>query len=145
MQALIWAFLEIKLTFSAEYYERFTDNLIYNVPVAPSAGFPYTTTVNIASMKSWGYEFVAGFNESVKAFKWSISANVGITKNNVISLNSPKDVIDAGNGGSDYGGSDVTRTEAWPSHSIFFLAGKQMVYFRMMPTQPKLTIKKVPL
>ena len=113
-------FFRNKLTFSGEYYERLTDNLIYSVPVATSAGFASPAIVNIASMKSWGYEFVAGFNESIKAFKWSVSANVGITKNNVISLNTPKDAIPAGNGGSDYGGYDITRTEAGQPVQSFY-------------------------
>ncbi len=113
-------FFKNRLTFTAEYYNRQTDNLILDIYPATSAGYSQSTQGNAASMRSWGYEFLAGFSEAAKDFKWNVSANLGITKNVVNNLYSPKSVLDRGANVDITGGDDVTRTEAGQPVQSFY-------------------------
>lgn len=108
-----------KVTFSAEYYIRNTNALILDVDPASSAGYSNPTLANIGKMRNWGYEFQAGYNESAKEFKWSVSANLGVAKNEVEALATATSVLDRGANG-DYGNTAITRTVAGQSVQSFF-------------------------
>ncbi len=111
--------LNNKVTFSAEYYVRNTDNLILDVQPAASSGYSNPTSTNIGKMRNWGYEFQVGYNESAKEFKWNVSANLGVAKNKVNELASPTAVLDRG-ALQDYGNTAITRTKAGESVQYFF-------------------------
>lgn len=104
-------FFRNRLTLSAEYYVRNTDNLILDVFPAVSTGFSQPTSANVGRMRNWGYEFQAAYNQSANAFKWNLSANISIAKNKVLGLETEKAFLERGANG-DYGGFDITRTEA---------------------------------
>jgi TonB-linked SusC/RagA family outer membrane protein len=119
--------LRNKITFSAEYFDRTTDNLILDVPPAPSTGYTTPPTVNVGNMRNWGYEFQAGYNGNSGGVKWSINGNIAVVKNNVKGLDTPKSTLDRG-ANNDYGNYDITRTEAghpvqsfygWQTDGIF--------------------------
>ncbi|HEX9959154.1 MAG TPA: SusC/RagA family TonB-linked outer membrane protein, partial [Fibrella sp.] len=74
---------------------------------------------NIGSMKNWGYEFQAGYNYSRGDFRGNISANVGVTRNRVLSLATPTASIYAGQN-PDYGGFDITKTEVGQPIQSFY-------------------------
>ena len=100
-----------KVTFSAEYFYRYTDNLILNVDPATSAGFSAGTPGNVGRMKNQGTEFVLGYRESAKEFRWSASANVTFLTNMVEAMATPTGTLDAG-ANADFGGQNITRTAA---------------------------------
>jgi len=105
-----------KLTISAEYFVRNTDNLILNVPVPPSFG--YTTNsvpINIAEMGNNGFELQAGYNERGREFNWNVLANLSVIKNKVNSLAPSVPSIESG-ANQDFGTYNITRTE--PGHPI---------------------------
>ncbi|XWW47941.1 TonB-dependent receptor [Fibrella sp. USSR17] len=108
-----------KITFTAEIYNRFTDGLILGVPIPNSIGYSNAPVANIGSMKNWGYEFQAGYNYAKGAFRWNLSANVGITRNRVLSLATPTSAIYAGSN-ADYGGADITKTEVGQPIQSFY-------------------------
>ncbi|MEZ0610863.1 SusC/RagA family TonB-linked outer membrane protein [Fibrella sp. WM1] len=108
-----------KITFSAEVYNRFTDGLILGVPIPNSIGYSNAPVANIGSMKNWGYEFQAGYNYSRGDFRLNASANIGITRNRVLSLATPTASIFAGQN-ADYGGFDITKTEVGQPVQSFF-------------------------
>ncbi|MDJ1491881.1 SusC/RagA family TonB-linked outer membrane protein [Cytophagaceae bacterium DM2B3-1] len=103
--------LNNRITFSAEYYVRNTDNLILEVTPAVSTGYSNPTSANVGKMKNWGYEFQGSYNQSQGEFKWNISANIGVAKNEVKALDTPTSVLDRG-ALQDYGNTSITRTEA---------------------------------
>src|SRR5690606_20341865 len=73
-----------RLQFSAEWYERNTDNLILNVPLPASMGYSSSTIANIGSMENWGLEFQGSyFSDPSKDFKWDITANLSLYRNKV--------------------------------------------------------------
>lgn len=115
-------FLNDRFTFTAEYYDRVTDNLILKAPTPPSFGYVLSTDVNIGKMQNKGWEFEAGYNERTNSlFKWSVSANVGIVKNKVLRLDAPSGVIFGGDGNyfSSWG-VPVTRTKAGEPIQSFY-------------------------
>ncbi|WP_461103148.1 SusC/RagA family TonB-linked outer membrane protein [Spirosoma koreense] len=108
-----------KITFTAEIYNRFTDGLILGVPIPNSIGYSNAPVANIGSMKNWGYEFQAGYNYAKGDFRGNVSANIGITRNRVLSLATPTAAIYAGSN-ADYGGSDITKTETGQPIQSFY-------------------------
>lgn len=108
-----------KFTFTAEVYNRFTDGLILGVPIPNSIGYSNAPVANIGSMKNWGYEFQAGYNYAKGDFRGNVSANIGITRNRVLSLATPTAAIYAGSN-ADYGGADITKTEAGQPIQSFY-------------------------
>ncbi len=116
-----------KITFSAEYFYKYTDNLILSVNPAESAGFSSATSANVGKMKNYGTEFLLGYHAMSGAFKWNASANVSFISNQVIALATPTGTLDAG-ANADFGGQNITRTEAghpvqsfygWQTNGIF--------------------------
>jgi len=108
-----------RVTFSAEYYDRNTDNLIVAVPAAPSMGYSEPTPKNIGAMRNWGYDFQLGYNGQNGDLRWSANGNIGFINNKVDKLNSPKATIDKGSN-TDFGGYNITRTEAGHSVQSFY-------------------------
>ena len=100
-----------KLTFSAEYFIRNTDNLILNVPIPPSFGYSNASVpANVAAMENKGFELQAGYTERGHLFKWNVSGNISVIKNNVKSLAPGVPGIEQG-GNADFGTYNITRTE----------------------------------
>jgi TonB-linked SusC/RagA family outer membrane protein len=99
-----------KVTLSAEYYERKTDNLILSVPLPPSFGF-ITSTVsqNVGSMDNNGFEAQLGYTDGNGALKWNASANVSFNTNKVTRLAEGVTNIEAGTE-SDFGAYSITNT-----------------------------------
>jgi len=104
-----------RVTFTAEYYNRKTDNLIIGVTPALSTGYTQPTPTNIGKMTNWGYDFQLGYNGQSGDFRWNANANIGFINNRVDQMNSPKATIDQGSN-ADFGGYNITRTEA--GHSV---------------------------
>ncbi len=119
-------FLRNKITFSADYYVRKTDNLILGVPLPTSFGFDkLTNTVNqnVASMTNNGFEMAVGYNQSDKDFKWFANFNMSINTNKINSLAPGVSNIEAGSD-ADYGGYNITNTA--PGHAIQSFYGFQV-------------------
>ncbi|TWI88444.1 TonB-linked SusC/RagA family outer membrane protein [Chitinophaga japonensis] len=105
--------LDNRITLSAEYFRRKTDNLILNVPTPGSFGFNSVGSyINAASMQNKGFELQAGYNQTKGAFTWNATGNISFIRNKVLKLNTPNATINEG-GDQDFGGGTaITRTEA---------------------------------
>lgn len=110
-----------RLTLSAEYFTRKTDNLILNVPTPPSFGFNGTGVLaNVASMENKGLELQAGYNKNNGEFTWNLTGNISFITNKVLSLNTETATIDQG-GDQDFGGGGhITRTKAGQAIQSYF-------------------------
>ncbi|MEO8412804.1 MAG: TonB-dependent receptor [Ginsengibacter sp.] len=99
-----------KLTLSAEYYQRKTNNLILSVPLPPSFGY-ITSTVsqNVAAMENNGFELQLGYNDRAGDFKWNATGNLSLIKNKVTRLAAGVTNIEAG-GDADFGAYNITNT-----------------------------------
>ena len=117
-----------KVTLSAEYYNRKTDNLILSVPLASSFGFLSSTVLqNVAGMQNNGFEMQLGYNDRDGEFKWNASANISFVTNKVTRLAAGVTNIEAGSD-ADYGGYGITNTAVghpiqsfygWQTEGIF--------------------------
>ena len=113
-------FYSNRLQFSAEWYERSTDNLILSVPLPASMGYASSTIANIGSMENWGLEFQGSyFSNPVNEFKWNVTANLSLYRNNVVALSTDSATIYAGANG-DAGNFDITRTTAGDPIQSFY-------------------------
>jgi TonB-linked SusC/RagA family outer membrane protein len=99
-----------KITLSAEYYRRKTNNLILAVPIPPSYGFiNNTVNQNVGAMTNNGFELQLGYNKREGKFKWNASTNLSIIKNKVTRLAEGVSNIEAGSE-NDFGASAITNT-----------------------------------
>lgn len=90
---LDFGLLNNRITGEIDYYNRNTNNLIYNVPVVGNTGFTVKTT-NIGAMNNRGVEFVVNSNNVIKpGFRWSSSINVSRNKNKIVRLDGDQKLI----------------------------------------------------
>lgn len=83
-----FGFFNNRITGSAEYYNRVTEDLIFPVPIPVSSGVPNNNiSRNVGTMYNRGFEF--SINADViknENFTWSINANASTLKNQVTEL-----------------------------------------------------------
>jgi TonB-dependent starch-binding outer membrane protein SusC len=90
--------LKNRISVELDYYDRKTQDLIYNVPVPGTSGFA-NKTVNIGAMKNSGVEFVINSdNITSKSIKWSTNVNVSVNRNKVIKLDGDQVLIPGNDG-----------------------------------------------
>ncbi|MCC6287078.1 MAG: TonB-dependent receptor [Chitinophagaceae bacterium] len=95
---LDFGFFNNRLSGELDYYNRKTQDLIYDVPVPGNSGFT-TQTVNIGAMQNKGFEIVLNSdNISGRNFKWSTNLNLSFNNNKIIKLDGSRDTL-AGNDG----------------------------------------------
>ena len=113
------AMFENKLTFSADYFNKITDNLILAVPYSPSLGYTADYFANIGKMKNYGMDFEAGYWITGNQLHSKITANFSFVRNEVLKLATPTATIYAGQH-PDFGGGDITRTIAGDPIQSFY-------------------------
>jgi TonB-linked SusC/RagA family outer membrane protein len=112
--------LKNKITLSAEYYQRKTDNLILNVPLPPTMGYINSTVpINVGSMQNNGFEMQLGYNDRAGDFRWNASANLSVITNKVLSLAPGVTNIEAG-GDQDFGTYNITNTAVGQAIQSFY-------------------------
>ncbi|GIQ57331.1 SusC/RagA family TonB-linked outer membrane protein [Flavobacterium collinsii] len=88
-----------KITFEADYYQKDTDGLLFDVPLPKSVGAGDNGTVskNIGKIRSNGFEFTLNTkNITTENFTWTTSFNLTTNQSKVKSLpNNNADVINA--------------------------------------------------
>lgn len=103
-----------KITFEADYYQKDTDGLLFDVPLPKSAGAGTTGTIskNIGKIRSNGFEFTLNTkNIETEEFKWNTSFNITTNESKVKSLpNDNTDII-----------SDFTINRVGENISSFYL------------------------
>lgn len=109
-----------KITLTAEWYRRQTDNLILTIPTPASFGYGETgSQLNAASMKNTGVDLQLGYNKTTGSFTWNLTGNIGFIKNKILSLNTSGATIDAG-ADADFGNGNMTRTMAGQPIQSFY-------------------------
>jgi len=115
------AFLNNRLTVTGDWYVRNTQDMIYQLPVALSAGYngnPVFT--NIGELQNKGIELAVNYQFAAKDFTFNIGINGSHNKNEVISLDgSGTRAINSGVGGQ-YLSNQISRTVAGKPMAMFF-------------------------
>jgi TonB-linked SusC/RagA family outer membrane protein len=90
------AILGGSLFFSANYYQKNTEGLLFNVPINVTSGiFRNNGPVrNVGEMKNSGLEFETTYNGgSQEGFQYTISANLSTVNNEVVELGGDREAI----------------------------------------------------
>jgi TonB-linked SusC/RagA family outer membrane protein len=79
--------LSDKLTFSADYFNKTTDDILLAVQLpAVSVGVIERTFVNAGEVENKGFEFGLNFQNNDNEFRYGVNANIATLKNNVNKL-----------------------------------------------------------
>jgi TonB-linked SusC/RagA family outer membrane protein len=79
------SFLDGRINFTADYYDKKSINFLLDLPVPAQTGF-ITEAKNVGSIKNSGLELSLEYRESSKEFKWSASVNMTTLVNKVLSF-----------------------------------------------------------
>ncbi|MBN1951679.1 MAG: TonB-dependent receptor [Bacteroidales bacterium] len=119
------AFLNNRLTVTAEYYNRINEDMLMlqNVPYIVGtytlgAAFEIDNTspeVNIGSVKNSGFELVVGYKDQIGDLKYTINANMSTIKNEVLEL-----ATDSLSSGGVHNVAPITMTRIGGSISEFW-------------------------
>lgn len=82
-----------RITFTADFYNRKSSELLLDVPLSPTSGF-LTVRKNIGALENKGYELTLNVIPiKTKDFNWEINFNYANNKNKVTSLPDGKDIL----------------------------------------------------
>ncbi len=95
------AFLANKLTIETDYYNRKTEQAIFNIPILGSLGTSDSRLLgNQADFRNRGFELMATWSDKTAGgLTYSISGNIGMNTNKVLNVTSGSNAIDAGGDG----------------------------------------------
>lgn len=79
------AFLENRIRFTADAYEKNTRDLLLNAPLPRSTGFD-NAIQNIGQLRNRGLEFQLSTDNFVGEFNWSSDFNISFNENEVVSI-----------------------------------------------------------
>ncbi len=111
-----------RISFTVDWYNKTTKDLLYGIPLPPSVGLPGsppTYTVNIGSVRNRGVDIALAYKGSSGNFNYSIGVTGSFNQNKVLNLdningdaikNGNNDYPDAGNG--KWTGQPLTYTAA---------------------------------
>lgn len=104
-----------KVNFSVEWFSNTTDGMIINLPIPGSLGYDGAPQANAGSARNRGFEWQLGYSSQEGEFRWNASANMGIVRNEVLSL---------GGEGLSY------QNENWYGDNLTYtIAGEPMAFF----------------
>ncbi|SDG93396.1 TonB-linked outer membrane protein, SusC/RagA family [Pedobacter terrae] len=94
-------FLNNKLSIEADYYNKKTEQAIFNIPILGSLGTSNSVLLgNQADFRNRGFELLATWSDKTSGgLTYSISGNIGINNNKVLNVTSGSNPIDAGGDG----------------------------------------------
>ncbi|HNQ26575.1 MAG TPA: SusC/RagA family TonB-linked outer membrane protein, partial [Aquaticitalea sp.] len=92
-------FFNDRLTITADYYDKKTDDLLLSRPLPPSSGFS-SITENVGKVENKGVEITLSTQNFVGEFSWSTQFNISGNRNKVLELYNGQPIDDIGRGGS---------------------------------------------
>ncbi len=118
--------LRKKLFIEADFYNKKTEKAIFDVPIPASIGTSSGTIIaNQADFENRGFEFAVTLRNNIgKSISYSLSGNISINDNKVLSVTSGSNPIYAG-GAAATGGALSTRTVVGQPIGQFF--GYEMI------------------
>ena len=90
------SFFSNSLTLSLDYFNKNTKDMLVQVPVPASLGFPNTPWVNAGSINNKGFEITLEYKGNANDFRYDINANISSYKNKVTNLGSDTNIPGTG-------------------------------------------------
>jgi len=78
-------FLNNRLTFTMDYFNKHTKDLLFNITIPPELGAG-SSTINGGDVLNRGWEFELGWKDTIGDFSYDVSANFSSLHNEVLSL-----------------------------------------------------------
>jgi TonB-linked SusC/RagA family outer membrane protein len=79
-------FLNNKLSFAADYFNKAIDNMLLIVPLPTTLGYPNSPWSNAGKMVNKGWEFAIGYDDAVGDFQYGVKATLSTFTNKVTTL-----------------------------------------------------------
>lgn len=109
------AFLEDKISFTLDYFEKESDGVLVNVPIPVYGGVGSSVLTNAANIKNYGIELSGTYyHQTSSEFSYSVTGDFSIIRNEVLELGEGVNPISGGNFTQQ--GFQATRTA--PGHPI---------------------------
>ena len=108
---LDFGFLRNSVTFSIEYFNKQTKDILLNVPTVPSAGLNGAPMTNAGAVRNYGMETSLSYKRSFGKFSFDIGFNLSYIKNEVTSLGTGNEPIWGGWIGDSSIAAYVTKTD----------------------------------
>ena len=86
-------FLRDRLTFTADWYRKYTNDLLISITPLPEIGVG-STTVNAGKVLNTGLEFELNWKDRIGDFFYSVSGNLSTLHNEVLEVHSLLDRLD---------------------------------------------------
>lgn len=96
------SFLNGKLTMTADYYNKTTEDVLLGLPLPYVSGFFLPADANIGEIKNSGVEFAFNYGDEAGDLKYSFGGNITTVKNEVIDLGEITQIISGTGGGSTH-------------------------------------------
>jgi len=90
------SFLSGKISFSVDYFDKLSEDILANLPVNPTSGTNVSIPFNSATLSNNGLEFSLTHRNSVNEFNYSATANISTLNNEVTELGEGVNPITAG-------------------------------------------------
>lgn len=87
------SFLNDRIAFTADYYQKEVDDMLYQVDIPRGTGFASIQS-NIGGFKFWGYEFAVNTRNLTGTLKWNTDFNISFNRNKVMKLGTNNAPID---------------------------------------------------
>lgn len=97
------ALLNNKLTFTIEYYDKITNDMLLPVSIPAVSGFT-TALSNIGKVQNKGLEIAGEYRTKIGKINLRTNANISFNRNKILAINGPNDKLF---NGSFYGGYNV--------------------------------------
>jgi len=88
------AVINNRLSFSYDYYDKSTNNMLYQTDIPAGTGFTNIQD-NIGEFHFWGHEFALNSKNFVKKFIWNTDFNISFNRNKVIKLGTNNEPLGA--------------------------------------------------
>ncbi|MGJ8591902.1 MAG: TonB-dependent receptor [Aquaticitalea sp.] len=88
-----------RLTITADYYDKQTNDLLLSRPLPGSSGFS-SITENVGKVENKGIEISLSSQNFIGEFKWSTQFNISGNRNKVLELYNDQPIDDIGRGGN---------------------------------------------
>lgn len=91
------SFLNNRITFTYDYYNKTTKDLLYSLSVPRESGFS-NFMGNVGKLRFWGHEFSVVSHNLTGEFKWDTNFNISFSDNKVLELSGLSDQLIAWTG-----------------------------------------------
>lgn len=110
-------FLDDRISLSADYYDKKTDDILVRVPLPQTAGAFSPPYVNAGKVENKGFELALNYRKSGAAFNYEFGANIATVNNKVLSIAGTEPLL----GGFGLSDGPITKTEPGFPLGSFYL------------------------